>query len=244
MKLSDLVIIIENLRGSYKKFADSLDEYSILGVTFPTHYGYIKGYISEDNHDLDVFVGNGSLFGFIKIKRDDVPGGIETKVFLHISKDEYTEIENAYMPVIETITLLPDENTFLSFLQKFKDMRPNLGTVLIGVQNLEKSKMFYENAFGMIIDEFRPPFMEGHLGDNLVFNIEENDDIRDVGWKERNIGTYKNSILSVPDMKLFIQKVRAHGGSLIQEPKKMPWGYTEAHIIDPDGNIFVIESKI
>jgi hypothetical protein len=45
MKILDLKIVIENLRGSYKKFADSLEEYPILGVTFPVHYGYIDGYI-------------------------------------------------------------------------------------------------------------------------------------------------------------------------------------------------------
>ena len=65
MKLFDLKIVIENLRGSYKKFADTLEEYPILGVTFPVHYGYIDGYIGEDTHDLDVFVGSGEIHGII-----------------------------------------------------------------------------------------------------------------------------------------------------------------------------------
>ena len=53
----------------------------MLGVRFPTEYGYIKGYTSEDGHDLDVFVGSGKVVGYMHMKRDDSPNGIETKPF-------------------------------------------------------------------------------------------------------------------------------------------------------------------
>ena len=96
----------------------------------------------------------------------------------------------------------------------------------------------------MIIEEFRPPFMEGHLGDELTFNIEENDAARDSEWANRNIGTYKNSILSVPDIGIFIDKVKQAGGSVTKEPTKMPWGYLEAHVTDLDGNTFIVEQLI
>lgn len=244
MKITDLKIIIENLRGSYKKFADSLDEYPILGVTYPTHYGYIKGYVSEDNHDLDAFIGNGSLCGYIKVKRYDFPNGIETKVFLHISDDEYKKIIEAYEPVLSENTIIEKEDALISFLENFKDKRPTLGVILIGVSNLEKAQDFYVNAFGMIIDEFRPPFMEGHLGDELIFNIEENTSTRDAGWLKRNVGTYKNTILSVDDISYFLQKVELCGGSIVQKPEEVPWGYLEAQITDLDNNIFVVEQKI
>lgn len=244
MKISDLKIIIENLRGSYKKFADSLDEYPILGVTYPTHYGYIKGYVSEDNQDLDVFIGNGSLLGYIKVRRDDTPEGIETKVFLHISDDEYNKIIEIYEPVLSEKEVIETEDDFLSFLESFKDKRPILGVILIGVSSLEKAKDFYVNAFGMVIDEFRPPFMEGYLGDGLIFNIEENTSTRDAGWAERNVGTYKNTVLSVKDIFSFLQKVESSGGSIIKKPEEMPWGYLEAQITDLDKNLFVVEQEI
>src|SRR5688500_16476752 len=103
MKISDLKLVIENPSGSYKKFADSLDEYPILGVTYPTHYGYIEGFASEDGHDLDVFIGNGDIYGKLKINRDDVPGGIETKFLLGISQDELAAIKEQFAPVIHKL---------------------------------------------------------------------------------------------------------------------------------------------
>lgn len=117
MKLFDLKIVIENLRGSYKKFADSLDEYPILGVTFPVHYGYIDGYIGEDKADLDVFVGSGDVHGMMRVNRVDVVGGVETKFIIYVTETEYQAIEELYKPVLremrkiseyEIIALLPE----------------------------------------------------------------------------------------------------------------------------------------
>lgn len=106
MNISELEIVIENLSGSYKKFADSLDEYPILGVTYPTHYGYIKGYESEDGHDLDVFIGNGDVFGLMKVKRDEIPDGLETKFILGVNNKEFNEIQLQFAPVIAEIKTL------------------------------------------------------------------------------------------------------------------------------------------
>ncbi len=123
MQLTDLEIVIENKRGTYKKFADSLEEYPILGVTFPTEYGYIKGYASEDGHDLDVFVGSGKLVGFIKMKRDDFPSGIETKTFLNVSEKELEEIKKACAPVLGDVKIFAEEKEFLEYVQRFKSKK-------------------------------------------------------------------------------------------------------------------------
>lgn len=118
--IQDLKIIIENPKGSYKKFADSLEEYPILGVTFPCDYGYIDGYIGEDEADLDVFVGSGNILGYITVRRDDVEGGLETKMFLHISENDLEEIKNQYGPVIDSVCMLSSEQEFMNYIQKFK----------------------------------------------------------------------------------------------------------------------------
>ena len=125
MKLFDLKIVIENLRGSYKKFADTLEEYSILGVTFPVHYGYIDGYIGEDTHDLDVFVGSGEIHGIMRVNRDDVVGGIETKIIIYVTEKEFDEIKETYKLVINEIKKVSEEeiiNLLPTFLGKKKSI--------------------------------------------------------------------------------------------------------------------------
>jgi hypothetical protein len=121
MKICDLEIVIENIRGSYKKFADTLDEYPVLGVTFSTHYGFIKGYTGEDKHPLDIFLGKGDLIGYIRFKREDADGGLETKVFLHISEGELEKTLESYKPVIDEVKRIESEEEFLDFIQSFRD---------------------------------------------------------------------------------------------------------------------------
>lgn len=122
MKLFDLKIVIENLRGSYKKFADTLEEYPILGVTFPVHYGYIDGYIGEDTHDLDVFVGSGEVHGIMRVNRDDVVGGIETKLIIYVTEKEFDEIKETYKLVINEIRKMNEEE-IINLLPKFLDTK-------------------------------------------------------------------------------------------------------------------------
>lgn len=120
MNLLDLKlkIVIENPKGTYKKFADTIDEYPVLGVTFPTHYGYIDGYIGEDSHDLDVFIGSGDIYGILKVNREDVPGGVETKIIMYVTENEYVEIEKAYQPVINDLAKI-DEQGLINLLPQF-----------------------------------------------------------------------------------------------------------------------------
>lgn len=119
MLISDLKIVIENLTGSYKKFADSLDDYPVLGVTYPTHYGYIEGYASEDGHDLDVFIGNGKMFGLMRVKRDEIKSGLETKFLLGVNQSEIDNIKQQFAPVVDTLETF-DESGFLSKLEEFR----------------------------------------------------------------------------------------------------------------------------
>lgn len=121
MNISDLQIVIENPSGSYKKFVDSPEEYPVLGVTYPTHYGYIIGYKSEDGHDLDVFIGNGELYGLMQVERDDTPNGVETKFFLGVSQEEINKIKSQFDPVIAKIDTF-DQTEFLKKLTEFKSV--------------------------------------------------------------------------------------------------------------------------
>ncbi len=115
-------IVIENPKGSYKSFEIENDplwkDYPLRGVTYPVDYGYIGGYESEDGHDLDVFIGSGDLYGYIKIWRCDVP--VETKIIMNVREEEWDEIIMIFSPVIREKKFLDTIDKFQEFLSSYK----------------------------------------------------------------------------------------------------------------------------
>lgn len=115
-------LVIENPKGSYKSFEIENDpvwkDYPLVGVTYPVDYGYIKGYASEDGHDLDVFVGSRTLNGYIKIWRYDVP--IETKSVMNVTENEWQAIASIFKPVLRENKIFNTKREFDKFLSYYK----------------------------------------------------------------------------------------------------------------------------
>ena len=86
--------------GHHKDFglADD-DPYPLRGVTYPVAYGDIPGFTGEDGADLDVFVGSGELYGYMKVWRDDTPNG-EHKFFVNVTESEEAGILDQFGPVM------------------------------------------------------------------------------------------------------------------------------------------------
>jgi predicted enzyme related to lactoylglutathione lyase len=118
-----------------------------------------------------------------------------------------------------------------------------LGSLLIGVSDLNQARIFYEKVFGMQTIEFRPPFMQANLN-GMEFNIEEDADYRNKDWAKNNIGGRKAFSFYVDDIFDFISEARAYGAIVVEEPKKEPWEWYDAVIADSDGNEFVISQEI
>jgi len=119
---NSLNIFIENPKGTHKSFEIEGDpvwkDYPLAGVTYPVDYGYIDGYKSEDDHDLDVFVGSGSINGYMKIWRYDVP--IETKFIAGVTQKEWDEIISQFSPVIKEKKIFKDDTEFNAVLNIYK----------------------------------------------------------------------------------------------------------------------------
>ncbi len=115
--------------------------------------------------------------------------------------------------------------------------------VLIGVKDLNKSKVFFENVFGLVFLEFRPPYAHAKLG-ALDFNIEEDTNYREVGWVVKNIGTRKNLSFKILDIENFKKIVLNNGGKIYADIALKNWGYKELIIQDLDDNEFIIEEKV
>lgn len=118
-----------------------------------------------------------------------------------------------------------------------------LSSIVIGVTDLNKARLFYENVLGMQFQEFRPPFASATLG-TVEFNIEENADYRSAQWASNYIGGRKPVGFEVDNLEAFIIGAEKNGAVILQKPTKQPWGWLEAVIADGDGNEFVIEQEL
>lgn len=113
-------IVVENQRGTYKNFHASND-YPLKGVTYPTDYGYLPGYLGEDGADLDVFIGpkEDGQSGYIRVARPDTENG-ETKFFVNTTTEEAKAIGEAFTPVLIETHTYPDRTDILEAIKPFK----------------------------------------------------------------------------------------------------------------------------
>lgn len=109
------------------------------------------------------------------------------------------------------------------------------------VTDLERSKKWYEDIFGMEVVEYRPPeFLEMKLGDK-TFYIETYNEKRSEGFKEVHIGGRMSAIFAVNNLKDVIEELRKKDVKIVVEPVQQFWGGWNAIIADPDGNEFVLD---
>ena len=117
-----------------------------------------------------------------------------------------------------------------------------LGPIIIGVKNIEKAKIFYENVFELKIHTQSKNYLSCYLGETHI-ELEEDSNNRFPNWAKHNIGTYKNSQFIVENIDEFVAKVVQFRGKVISLPRAQPWGGINAEIADPDRNIFLISQE-
>lgn len=84
----------------------------------------------------------------------------------------------------------------------------SLSANIFFVTDLERSKKWYEDVFGMEVVEYRPPeFLEMKLGE-VVFDIETYNEKRAEGFKEVNIGGRMSAIFAVSNLKDAVEVLR------------------------------------
>lgn len=96
--------------------------YPLKGVTYPVDYGHIPGYTTEDNHELDLFVGTqpDGETGYVIIDRGETMPN-EHKFYVALTDEEAEEVTKQLEPVLvehKTLNGLPD---LLEAIKKFKD---------------------------------------------------------------------------------------------------------------------------
>jgi hypothetical protein len=111
---------LEKHAGEYKDFEVPEDDpYPLKGVTYPVDYGDIPGYVGEDGDDLDVFVGSGSLSGYLWVSRPDIEVG-EHKFYVQLTEDEEAAVLKEFGPVVLATGRLDTFEALLAAIEPFK----------------------------------------------------------------------------------------------------------------------------
>ena len=95
--------------------------YPLKGVTYPVDYGNVPGYIAEDGHELDLFVGNdvdGELGSLMVDRGEAIPN--EHKYYVALSKDELNMILEELTPVLLEHKPIVDMSDLLSEIGRYK----------------------------------------------------------------------------------------------------------------------------
>lgn len=96
--------------------------YPLRGVTYSVDYGNIPGYIAEDTHELDLFVGTnveGEL-GYIVVERgEDIPN--EHKFYVGLTEAEVAQITEELAPVLLRHAPLASMDSLLVMIEKYKE---------------------------------------------------------------------------------------------------------------------------
>ena len=112
---------LEKHAGEYKDFELSdNDPYPLKGVTYPSDYGDIEGYIGEDGANLDFFVGsNGTNYGFIRVYRPELENG-EHKFYVGLTDEQVEGIKNEFEPVLIEHVVLDSVQDLLHAIRPFQ----------------------------------------------------------------------------------------------------------------------------
>lgn len=117
-----------------------------------------------------------------------------------------------------------------------------IGSVNIGVTDLERAVGFYRDVLGLklLFSEPAHRYARFDLG-GVNFGVIAHD----VSNPEAAAftGRHTGLNLAVDDLDLAYRDLRSRGASFAMEPTRQPWGAYTAVLSDPDGNLFYLEAN-
>jgi len=112
----------------------------------------------------------------------------------------------------------------------------NFNHAMIYVSNVEKSLAFYAGKLGFrVVGRFD---YAGHAVYARIRSPQGNTTLAlhgpDREWKPMPTGGIR-LYFEVRELSAFCKRLAKNGVKLKQPPKKMPWGWRHAYLLDPDG---------
>jgi hypothetical protein len=119
--------------------------------------------------------------------------------------------------------------------------------IMIGVEDLARSKNFYAEGLGCTIDQDHPTFVSFNLGEgsSSLALYKREAAAQDAGVSAEGSGfrgvSFHFIVPSKEKVDEVIGKAEAAGGSVVKEAAASPWGYF-GYFSDPDGYTWKVAS--
>jgi predicted enzyme related to lactoylglutathione lyase len=119
--------------------------------------------------------------------------------------------------------------------------------IMIGVEDLGRSKKFYGEGLGCTIDQDYPTFVSFNLGEgsSSLALYEREAAAQDAGVSSEGSGfrgvSFHNIVSSSDDVDEVMGKALAAGGGVVKEAAASKYGYS-GYFSDPDGYLWKVAS--
>ena len=119
--------------------------------------------------------------------------------------------------------------------------------IMIGVQDLARSKAFYGDGLGCKVEQDHPGFVSFDLGDgsSSLALYEWEAAAQDAGVPSQGSGfrgvSLHHIVPSREEVDDVMARATAAGGTVVREAAAAPWGYL-GYFSDPDGHLWKVAS--
>jgi uncharacterized protein len=132
--------------------------------------------------------------------------------------------------------------------KKEDDMSLQVTAIMIGVEDLDRSKKFYGEGLGCAIDQDYPNFVSFNLGEgsSSLALYEREAAAQDAGVSSKGSGFRGVSFHYIVPSREEVDEVMANavaaGGNVVREAAEVQWGYF-GYFDDPDGYLWKVASS-
>ena len=122
-------------------------------------------------------------------------------------------------------------------------------TIMLGVEDLDRSKKFYAEGLGCTIDKDYPGFVEIGLGggSSSLALYERGAAARDAGVSPEGSGFRGVSFHYIVDSRKAVDEIMdkavAAGGAVVKAAEGAQWGGYSGYFSDPDGYLWKIATS-
>jgi predicted enzyme related to lactoylglutathione lyase len=122
-------------------------------------------------------------------------------------------------------------------------------TIMIGVEDLSRSKKFYGEGLGCTIDQDYPKFVSFDLGagSSSLALYEREAAAQDAGVSAEGSGfrgvSFHYIVQSSDQVDEIIARAAAAGGAVVREAAASQWGGYFGYFSDPDGHLWKVAAS-